>query len=265
MSAPKKNKSPVVTLVVGMAGSGKTSVTSRLRLACEAIGLNPYVLNLDPAVRNLPYEPNVDIRDTIDYVGIRKKYNLGPNGAILTACNLFATRFDQVISLCHQRRNQLDYVFVDTPGQIEIFTWSASGAIVCESFQAEFPTVLLYILDTPRVHDAQVFLSNMLQCLSIVYKTKLAVVLVYNKVDVLEAGFAAQWMKDSSLIHSVLESGTASYSSELAKSVASTISEFYADLKYVGVSALKDEGFAQLLDDLAEVSQGSSGIKRDKP
>lgn len=136
---------------------------------------------------------------------------------------------------------------------------------MCESFQAEFPTVLLYILDTPRVHDAQVFLSNMLQCLSIVYKTKLAVVLVYNKVDVLEAGFAAQWMKDSSLIHSVLESGTASYSSELAKSVASTISEFYADLKYVGVSALKDEGFAQLLDDLAEVSQGSSGIKRDKP
>jgi hypothetical protein len=71
-------------------------------------------------------------------------------------------------------------------------------------------------------------------------------------------------MKDSSLIHSVLESGTASYSSELAKSLASTISEFYADLKYVGVSALKDEGFAQLLDSLADVGQGSSGSKRNK-
>jgi hypothetical protein len=25
-----------------------------------------------------------------------KQYGLGPNGGILTACNLFATRFDQV-------------------------------------------------------------------------------------------------------------------------------------------------------------------------
>jgi hypothetical protein len=25
-----------------------------------------------------------------------KQYNLGPNGGILTSCNLFATRFDQV-------------------------------------------------------------------------------------------------------------------------------------------------------------------------
>ena len=253
MNAPRKNKSPVVTLIVGMAGSGKTSVTSRLQLACETSDYNSYLLNLDPAVISLPYEPNIDIRDTIDYAGIRKKYNLGPNGAILTACNLFATRFDQVISLCKQRASNLNYVFVDTPGQIEIFTWSASGAIVCDSFQAEFPTVLLYVLDTPRVHDAQVFLSNMLQCLSIVYKTKLPVVLVYNKVDVLESGFAELWMKDPSLICSALENAT-SYSSELAKSLAFTVSEFYSDLKYVGVSARKDEGFIDLLHALAEMS-----------
>ena len=56
-----------------------------------------------------------------------KDYSLGPNGAILTAANLFATRFDQVISLCERRRNEIDFIVVDTPGQIEIFTWSASG------------------------------------------------------------------------------------------------------------------------------------------
>ena len=32
----------------------------------------------------------------INYKNVMKEYNLGPNGAILTSLNLFATRFDQV-------------------------------------------------------------------------------------------------------------------------------------------------------------------------
>ena len=39
-----------------------------------------------------------------------KEYNLGPNGGILTASNLFATRFDQVVTLCEKRRDELDYL-----------------------------------------------------------------------------------------------------------------------------------------------------------
>jgi hypothetical protein len=31
--------------------------------------------------------------------GVMKQYGLGPNGAIMTALNLYATKFDQVISL----------------------------------------------------------------------------------------------------------------------------------------------------------------------
>lgn len=32
----------------------------------------------------------------VNYKNVMKQYNLGPNGGILTALNLFATRFDQV-------------------------------------------------------------------------------------------------------------------------------------------------------------------------
>jgi hypothetical protein len=52
---------------------------------------------------------------------------------------------------------------VDTPGQIEIFTWSASGAIVTEAFASSFPTVVCYVCDTPRCMKPNVFMSNMLQ------------------------------------------------------------------------------------------------------
>ena len=39
----------------------------------------------------------------------------------------------QVIALCEKERDPpLQQIVVDTPGQIEIFTWSASGAIITE-------------------------------------------------------------------------------------------------------------------------------------
>ncbi len=47
-----------------------------------------------------------------------KQYGLGPNGGITTSLNLFATRFDQVMGLLERRADDLDYVFVDTPGMV---------------------------------------------------------------------------------------------------------------------------------------------------
>ena len=71
----------------------------------------------------------------VNYKNVMKQYNLGPNGGILTSLNLFATRFDQVVALCDKERDPpLEYIVADTPGQIEIFTWSASGAIISEAF-----------------------------------------------------------------------------------------------------------------------------------
>lgn len=49
----------------------------------------------------------------------------------------------QVVSLCEKPRDPpLRYIVADTPGQIEIFTWSASGAIVTDAFATSFPTMV---------------------------------------------------------------------------------------------------------------------------
>ena len=42
----------------------------------------------------------------------------------------------------------LSYMVLDTPGQIEIFTWSASGAIITDAVAVTFPTVVAYVIDT---------------------------------------------------------------------------------------------------------------------
>lgn len=105
----------------------------------------------------------------------------------------------QVISVIERRADQLDYVLVDTPGQIEIFTWSASGAIITEAFASTFPTVVAYVVDTPRSANPVTFMSNMLYACSILYKTRLPMVLTFNKVDVVKHEFALEVLLRSSV------------------------------------------------------------------
>ena len=57
---------------------------------------------------------------------------------------------------------QPSYIILDTPGQIEIFTWSASGAIITDAVASSLPTVVAYIIDTPRTTAPATFMSNML-------------------------------------------------------------------------------------------------------
>jgi len=50
---------PVCVIVLGMAGSGKTSLVTRLTSYLHAKKLPPYVVNLDPACAEVPYPTNI--------------------------------------------------------------------------------------------------------------------------------------------------------------------------------------------------------------
>jgi hypothetical protein len=64
----------------------------------------------------------------------------------VTSLNLFATKFDQVIGILEKRANEHKHIIIDTPGQIEVFTWSASGQIIMETLASSFPTVLARVV-----------------------------------------------------------------------------------------------------------------------
>eukprot|EP00735_Rhodelphis_limneticus_P001581 TRINITY_DN12225_c0_g1::TRINITY_DN12225_c0_g1_i1::g.13004::m.13004 TRINITY_DN12225_c0_g1::TRINITY_DN12225_c0_g1_i1::g.13004 ORF type:complete len:392 (+),score=73.87,sp/Q54C25/GPN1_DICDI/61.09/2e-135,ATP_bind_1/PF03029.12/3.1e-85,AAA_10/PF12846.2/5.6e-07,GTP_EFTU/PF00009.22/1.7e-06,AAA_17/PF13207.1/0.00013,AAA_17/PF13207.1/17,AAA_16/PF13191.1/4.6e-05,AAA_16/PF13191.1/1.3e+03,MMR_HSR1/PF01926.18/3.1e-05,AAA_18/PF13238.1/0.0083,AAA_18/PF13238.1/1.5e+03,AAA_18/PF13238.1/40,FeoB_N/PF02421.13/15,FeoB len=239
--ASVRPKRPVACIVIGMAGSGKTTLMQRLNAHLHERNVPGYIVNLDPAVPQLPYGANIDIRDTVKYKEVMKHYNLGPNGGIMTSLNLFATRFDQVMEYAERRADTTKYILLDTPGQIEIFTWSASGQIITELLASSFPTVLIYVVDTPRCVSPVTFMSNMLYACSIMYKTRLPFLVVFNKTDVQTHDFAVKWMQDFEEFQQDLQDD-ASYSQDLARSMSLVLDEFYSTLKSVGVSAMTGEG-----------------------
>lgn len=57
-TSPWKN-SPISVLVLGMAGSGKTSLVQRFSNYLYSKKEPPYLINLDPAVKEVPYPANI--------------------------------------------------------------------------------------------------------------------------------------------------------------------------------------------------------------
>jgi len=240
---------PTCLIILGMAGSGKTTFVQRLTADLYQDKKNPYVVNLDPACKEVPYPANIDIRDTVNYKEVMKQYELGPNGGIVTSLNLFATKFDQVLDLIDKRikEKSTDYVIFDTPGQIEVFTWSASGNIITEALAAKYPTTVVYVMDTVRSTKPVTFMSNMLYACSILYKCKLPFIVTMNKIDIVSNSYAVEWMRDFESFQDAL-SGETSYVSNLAQSMSLALDDFYSNLNCAGVSAMTGQGLQQFME-----------------
>ena len=296
---------PVCIIFVGMAGSGKSTLVTQLQSSLDqkaaaeheppqppnegtsTVGTTerpkvPYAygVNLDPATLHVAYDASIDIRDTINYKQVMQQHKLGPNGAILTSLNLFATKFDQVMNILERRAyggstedaapttqpndvdvvkdenaditneddedEAIDYILVDTPGQIEAFTWSASGSMMSEALASAFPTILCFVIDTPRcAASPNTFMSNMLYACSMLYRTKLPLVICFNKIDVVSHEFCMEWMRDNETFQQALDdtAETSGFYGSLTRSLSLVLEEFYTNFgNACGVSAYTGDG-----------------------
>ncbi len=116
------------------------------------------VVNLDPGVLKLPYSPDVDVRNYVDATDIMEKYSLGPNGAAIMAADLIA---DEIESITRDVDDaNADFIIVDTPGQMELFAFRASGPYIVNELTKE-PKALIYLFDAVFSANPFNYVSNM--------------------------------------------------------------------------------------------------------
>ena len=171
-----------IVFVTGTAGSGKSLLTSRIYEYYTSNGAFAAIFNLDPGVESLPYSCDIDVRDKIDIVSIMKQYDLGPNGALIMANDLIASKFDEFQNEINDVNP--DYLIVDTPGQIELFAYRTSGPFLVQNLDSD-EKVNLFLFDGALITSPVNFVSISLLATSIKLRLNLPTINVLTKTDLI--------------------------------------------------------------------------------
>jgi len=226
-------------------------LTSKILEYYQNNGVFASVLNLDPGVESLPYRPDVDVRDYVDIVQIMQLYDLGPNGSMIMANDLIASKIDNIQNEIHGVNP--DYLIVDTPGQIELFAYRASGPFFIQNIDAcEKTNIFLY--DGTMIVSPSNFISISLLATSIKLRLGLPTINVMTKTDLIpdKIDQVLKWSSDPISLEEelkTLEGETYSLATDILRTL--NIGEFAGDL--IPISNLTGEGMVNLQAALSRI------------
>ena len=244
-----------IIYITGTAGSGKSLLTSSLVSWYREKSQDAIAVNLDPGVLSLPYDPDVDIRNSVDMQQIMTDYSLGPNGALIFANDLIASKLGEIQEEIDS--TTADFVVVDTPGQIELFAFRESGPFIAKGLEAD-SKVLLFLMDSLVASSPTNFLSLALLSTSVQLRMELPQIQVLSKTDLAKEKVPEmmRWSKDPLAYEdalSELKSGTEySFYSQLFRSLKKSS----LSLGLYPVSSYSREGFIGLIGEFARIFGG---------
>jgi GTPase SAR1 family protein len=154
----KEKQTMPVAFIIGTAGSGKSLFTAAFSEWLKMSKQDVAVVNLDPGVLKLPYSPDVDVRNYVDVGDLMEKYGLGPNGALILAADLIADEIENITKDIEAAN--ADLILVDTPGQMELFAFRASGPHIVNELTRE-PKTIVYLFDSVFSINPLNYVSNM--------------------------------------------------------------------------------------------------------
>jgi len=241
--------------LTGMAGSGKSTLTSVLKKWYDERESNCVTLNLDPGAFKLPYEPDVDIRNYVNIEQIMEEYELGPNGALIAASDLIAVNLNSVKEELDDLKP--DYILVDTPGQLELFAFKDSGPYIVNNL-GEKSKIVLFLYDFTVASTPFNFLSTILLYSSLRLKLNLPQISVLNKIDLspLLTKRLRDWCLDQ---HKLEEAITDEKNSErylLAHGVYRTFSKLSLIPLPIPISSIRWDGISNLCSAISNILRG---------
>ncbi len=245
------------SIIVGTAGSGKSTLTASLEKWLTESDLSVAVVNLDPGVEDLPYTSDVDIREYVDYAEVINKYGLGPNGALVAS-------LDMAVSYANEIREEIlsteaNYVLIDCPGQMELFAYRNSGPLMISSIKGQNPVLSLYLLDSNIARTPAGYLASMLLGLSISIRFGLPQLNVLSKQDILLENQVQEivgWSEDSYLLEESLDTSEGGLLREYSGSILRMLDDLGGAATVIPVSAKQMSGMEILYGEMQRIFAG---------
>jgi len=246
--------------VVGTAGSGKSTLASALGPWYREKGAHVITVNLDPGVAKLPYTPDVDVRDYVDLDEIMETYELGPNGALVFAADLIASKLPELQDEIESFR--ATYALVDTPGQMELFAYRSSGPYIVENLRCD-GRAAIFIFDPGLISTAVNFVSTALLATSVQLRLGCPQVSVLSKKDL--SGHAwkriLRWASNVQTLTDALAEESKDQFYLLSKGIVSLMVRTGYSHALIPTSAVTREGFVELSATLTRILRGGEEIE----
>jgi hypothetical protein len=198
---------PVLIYIVGTAGSGKTVLSSNFARWMVDSRHDAIIVNLDPGADELPYEPEVDIREWLKLADIQAEYGLGPNGAQVLCADMLALNISDVKKEID--KIDTDYVLVDTPGQIELFAFRESSRVLTETLGTD-RSLIAFLFDSALAKQPTGMVSLMMLSATVQFRFSLPSIGILSKADLLspdECERVVGWSADPETLMSALAEG----------------------------------------------------------
>ncbi|KAJ9465624.1 GPN-loop GTPase 3 [Diplonema papillatum] len=170
-------------LVMGPAGSGKSTYCRVMQDHADQLGRTVHVINMDPACEQFSYRASGDVRELITVDEVVDEQLLGPNGGLIFA---FEYLLENSVWLDDQVGDYAeDFVILDMPGQIELFTHLPILPRIVALLQNQGYIVAgVYLMDSSVVlADVNKYVASTLSCLSAMLLMEIPHVNILSKMD----------------------------------------------------------------------------------
>jgi GPN-loop GTPase len=258
------SKEGVFTYLIGTAGAGKSHLAGAMKDWCTTHSIDSIILNLDPGVEKLPYEPDIDVRNWVNIKDVMKTHGLGPNGAQIAACDMIAMQGKEIVAALEEFRS--DYVLVDTPGQIELFVFRQSGKYITDLLAPD-RSLVAYCLDPVLAKSPSSYVSQLLLSTSVQFRLGLPVANLLTKADLLTEedlrGILA-WSQDPMELESSVQEEQASLYREMSVDLFRLMESLGALPPIYPTSAMNGDGLDDLYSHIQQTFLGGEDIASEE-
>lgn len=168
--------------VTGPAGTGKSTFCGALKDWLISNDYNAAIVNLDPGSEFTPYEPDIDIRESLSLSQVMAEFNLGPNGAQIVAADLILENTDPIEDILKELDDY--YVIFDTPGQIELFSFRPGSPMLVDKL-SHGKAMVAFVTDAVLSSSPSGFISQKMLYGSVMSRFYKPMLFVLNKTDLI--------------------------------------------------------------------------------